>query len=100
MENTSNSPNYRVILGDDFIKDLKRIIKSGDKRIKSRVIAIIEELKYEPHIKRPKVDIKLISRREEGIYRVRVGKYRMVFQIDETEKKVSATMIFLRGRGY
>ena len=82
------------------MKDLKRIIRSGDKRIKSRVIAIIEELKHEPHIRRPKADIKLISRREEGIYRVRVGKYRMVYQIDESEKIVSVTMIFTRGRGY
>ena len=60
----------------------------------------IEELKKEPHQNRSKVDLKLISSREEAVYRVRLGKYRMVFEIDEDNKVVTLTMIFPRDRGY
>jgi len=92
--------NYRVIYGGPFLKDLKKIIRSGDKKITDRVKETIEELKKEPHQNRPKVDLKLISSREEAVYRVRLGKYRMVFEIDEENKVVTITMIFPRGRGY
>ena len=61
---------------------------------------IVLELKSDPHRKRPKVDLKLISSKSEGIYRVRLGKYRLIYQIEEKEKKIIITMIFPRGRGY
>lgn len=99
MDNISEA-NYRVIIGGPFLKDLKKILKSGDNKITDRVKVTIEKLKINPHQNRPKVDLKLISSREEAIYRVRLGKYRMVYEIDEYEKVVTLTMIFLRGRGY
>ena len=92
--------NYRVIYGGPFIKDLKKIIRGGDKKITKRVKDIVEELKKDPHHNRPKVDLKLISSREEAVYRIRLGKYRMVYEIDGSQKIVSLTMIFPRGRGY
>ncbi len=91
---------YQVIYGNDFLKDLKRIIKGGNKSIKNNVQNTIQELKFDPHKKRPNLDIKLISRRENAVYRVRLGKYRMVYEIDEDEKKIYITMLFIRGRGY
>ena len=87
---------YSIIYGKDFLRDLKRIIKSGDKKVKEKVENIIEKLKIEPHKKRSGVDIKLISPRKEAVYRVRIGKYRMVYQIDEDAKKIYITMIFLK----
>lgn len=89
-------PEYKVIYGKDFLKDLKKIIKSGDKKIKGKVENILEQLKMDPHKKRSGVDIKLISPRKEAVYRVRIGKYRMVYEIDEAEKIVFLTMIFLK----
>ena len=91
---------YKAIYGKDFLKDLKKLIISGDQKIKDRVASIIQELKDDPHKKRSGVDIKLISPREEAVYRVRIGKYRMVYEIDENEKKIFITMIFIRGSGY
>ena len=37
-----DTPEYSVIYGKDFLKDLKAIIKSGDKSIKGKVERIIE----------------------------------------------------------
>ena len=100
MTDQPQKSHYRVRYGKDFLKDLKSIIKSGNKTIKKRVDKILEELKEDPHTKRPKVDIKLISTREEGVYRVRIGKYRLVYEIDEDAKIIAVTMLFIRGRGY
>ena len=87
---------YRIIYGNDFLRDLKKIIKGGDKKIKERVSNIVGQLKKEPHKKRSGLDIKLISPRKEAVYRVRISKYRMVYEIDEKEKKIFLTMIFLK----
>jgi addiction module RelE/StbE family toxin len=92
-------PKYRVIYGKDYLKDLKKIIKSGDKKVVSKAEQIIQKLKKDPHKKRSGVDIKLISSRKDAVYRVRIGKYRMVYEIDESEKKIYLTMIFPRGSG-
>ena len=92
-------PKYRVIYGKDFLKDLKNIVKSGDKKVISKAEQIIEKLKIDPHKKRSGVDIKLISSRKDAVHRVRIGNYRMVYEIDEPEKKIILTMIFPQGRG-
>ena len=57
---------YQVVYGKGFLKDLKRIIKGGNKSIKSNVQNAIQELKSGPHKKRPGLDIKLISKREDN----------------------------------
>ena len=94
MANKSSSKNYHIIYGKDFLKDLKNIIKGGNKSIKNKVNEIVLELKSDPHKKRPKVDLKLISSKSEAVYRVRLGKYRLIYQIEEKEKKINITMIF------
>lgn len=83
-----------------FAKGLKDIIRSGKPEMKGRVKEVFRELKKEPHAKRPSVDIKLISSREERIYRVRLGDYRIIYEIDEANKKIMVTKIFRRGKGY
>ena len=46
------------------------------------------------------MDLKLISSKKESIYRVRLEKYRLVYEIDETNKTIILTMFFIRGKGY
>ena len=89
-------PKYGIIYGKGFLKDIKKIIKSGNKKIVNNVEQVIEKLKIDPHKKRSGIDIKLISSRKEAVYRVRIGKYRMVYEIDEALKKIYLTMIFLK----
>ena len=94
------SDSYKIIQGKDFLKEVKKILKSGDKSLVSDIQRVIDELKSNPHKKRPKLDIKLISPKKESIYRVRLGKYRLVYEIDESNKSVILTMFFTRGKGY
>ncbi len=85
---------YKVVYHKSFLKELKSIIQGGDKKIKNRVEEIIEELRKDPHNRRPRVDIKLISSKKEGVYRVRIGRYRMVYQVDEENMIIYITMVF------
>ena len=79
---------------------MKNIIKSGRPEMRDRVRALSSLLKQDPHTKRPNVDLKLISSRKESIYRVRIGDYRIVYEVDEKEKLIMVTKIFPRGKGY
>ena len=100
MESNKKASVYKIIQGKDFLRDVKKILKSGDKSILLDIQEIIDELKINPHKKRPKVDIKLISPKKESTYRVRLGKYRLVYEIDELNKTISLTMFFIQGKGY
>lgn len=100
MSSDNTSPRYRIIWGKDFLKDLKAIIKGGNKRIKDQVEQATAEISVDSYRNRPKADIKLISSREDAVYRIRIGKYRMIYEVNEKEKKIDVTMIFIRGEGY
>lgn len=100
MKSNKKTFTYKIFQGKDFLKDVKKILKSGDSSVLTDIQRAIDELKIEPHKKRPKVDIKLISSKKESTYRVRLGKYRLVYEIDEINKKVILTMFFIRGKGY
>ncbi len=98
MKKTS-SP-YNILQSKDFLKDVKKILKSGDKQILTELQRTLDELKRNPHDKRPTMDIKLISPKKESIYRVRLGKYRLVYEIYERAHTIFITMFFIRGKGY
>ena len=100
LKSNKTTSIYTIIQGKDFLKDVKKILKSGDKTVLSDLQKTIDQLKIEPHKKRPKMDIKLISTIKESTYRARLGKYRLVYKIDENNKKVILTMFFIRGKGY
>ncbi|MEA3558755.1 MAG: type II toxin-antitoxin system RelE/ParE family toxin [Candidatus Thermoplasmatota archaeon] len=89
-----------MIYSRKFAKGLKAIIKSGKPEMRDRVKQVSSHLKEDPHMKRPNVDIKLISSREESVYRVRIGNHRMTYEVDEEKKLIMVTKIFPRGKGY
>ena len=68
--------------------------------MRDRVKQAFSHLKEDPHTKRPNVDIKLISSREEAVYRIRIGDYRMTYEVDEEKKIIMVTKIFSRGKEY
>ena len=100
MKSNKKASSYKIIQGKDFLRDVKKILKSGDESVLSDVQEVIDELKINPHKKRPKMDIKLISPKKESTYRVRLGKHRLVYEIDESNKTIYLTMFFIRGKGY
>jgi len=98
LNKSSNS--YKILQGKYFLRDVKKVLKSGHKSLLSDIQRVIDELKIDPYKKRPKMDIKLISTKKEAVYRVRLGKYRLVYEVDESNKTVILTMFFIRGKGY
>lgn len=79
---------------------MKNIIKTGKPEMRGRVKKSFSLIKQDPHTKRSYVDIKLISSKEEGVYRVRIGDYRITYEVDEENKLIKVTRIFPRGKGY
>ena len=58
------SISYELRYSKRFAKDLKRIIRSGKPEMRSKVNKVLNELKKDPHSRRPSVDIKLISKKK------------------------------------
>lgn len=69
-------------------------------KVKKHLKATIRELAEDPHISRPKADIKKLSgtKGREDAYRIRTGDYRIVYSIEN--KKIYITTIFHRGKDY
>lgn len=97
--NRKSTP-FKILQSKDFLKDVKKVLKSGDRSVLYNIQRTIDELKIDPYTKRPNMDIKLISKKNESIYRVRLGKYRLVYEIDNQSCTVFITMFFSRGKGY
>jgi len=71
--------DYSVNVKKSVEKDLRKLPKS----VISRVVEAIENLKENPY---PKQSKKL--RATERTYRLRVGDYRVIYQVDEERKQV------------
>jgi 2C-methyl-D-erythritol 2,4-cyclodiphosphate synthase len=69
LKSNKKASTYKIIQGRDFLRDVKKILKSRDKSVLLDIQEIIDELKINPHKKRPKMDIKLISPKRESTYR-------------------------------
>ena len=70
-------PKYKI----QIKKSVKKDISSFDKRINQRLIKAIQKLKSHPY-----TNAKKITGKE--FYRVRVGKYRIVYEIKKTDFEI------------
>jgi mRNA interferase RelE/StbE len=82
---------YNVLLESRAERDLKKL----PREIRARILPRILDLKQNP---RP-VGIKKLSRQEE-YYRLRVGDWRVVYEIDDRQKKVNIFRIRHRREAY
>lgn len=65
---------YEIIIKRQVEKDLKKI----DRQFIEKIINKIEKLKDEPH---PRNSLKLAD--TDNTYRLRVGDYRIIYQVDD-----------------
>lgn len=78
-----------------FANSAAREFRELPEEIKSRVSAAVEALKENP---RPRGFRKIRSR--QGLYRIRVGQYRAVYEIDDRQKLIVVTRVRHRQEAY
>ncbi|MBI4896310.1 MAG: type II toxin-antitoxin system RelE/ParE family toxin [Candidatus Aenigmarchaeota archaeon] len=84
-----------VLLSKTATKELNSL----DNTMQERIRASLKELESEPFQPRPKADIKKLHKMSKHqFYRLRVGGYRIIYAIENTDVKV--TRIIARGKGY
>ncbi len=79
----------------EFSRQAKKYLRNLDKAIATRCLAEIERLKEEPF---PRDAIKVKG--EDKVFRVRVGKYRILYEVYNESETLLITKIDLRGRAY
>ena len=83
--------SYRVFIERNAEKNFKKT----PKEIKKKFIAAVAELKNNP---RP-LNVRKISDSESS-YRIRIGDYRIIYEIDEKRKKINIFRIRHRKEAY
>ncbi len=75
---------YQITFKSSAAKEFKKLPLS----IKKRIRDAINQLRENP---RPSGVVKLKG--EEGLFRIRVGDYRVVYEIEDTDKKLCVTRV-------
>lgn len=83
--------SYSISLKPSVEKDLRHLPKA----VLARVIVRIEDLKSEPI---PRQAIKLTE--TAGLYRIRVGDYRIVYEVDTQAKQITVHLVRHRSDAY
>ena len=79
-----------------YSKKAEHFLKNADKILAKRFIQKIGELCEKPVPK----DAKTIEGVKELVYRVRVGDYRIFYEVNYTEQNIGIIKIDKRGRAY
>lgn len=87
---------YEVRLHPAAVKALSSLPPADRRRVK----AALKKLADDPTTKRSGVDIKRLkgTRGREDLFRLRIGKYRAIYAVED--HTVLVTDLFERGRGY
>lgn len=82
--------SYVVVFLHEFTKRFRRLPKTVKVRVRQRIIELGEN---------PYLGIRLVGELS-GYWKDRVGKYRIIYQIDETKKTIIMYDVDLRKRVY
>lgn len=83
---------YQVNYSQQSVKFLKKLDTNTYKRIKDK----IEELKKDPFPK----DVKRVEGFKEKIFRVRLGDYRILYEVGQNDKLIGIIKIDKRSKVY
>ncbi|MBI2574311.1 type II toxin-antitoxin system RelE/ParE family toxin [Candidatus Woesearchaeota archaeon] len=73
-----------------------KFLKKEDKAIVDRVLVKIEQMRHNPITP----DSKAVEGYREKLFRVRVGKYRILYEVDYEANKIGIVKIDKRSRAY
>ncbi len=80
----------------DYSKQAEKFLEKAEKVLAKRILKKIEELMNEPALRGSKP----VHGYKEKLYRVRVGDYRILYEIDYQNKKIGIVEIDDRSRIY
>lgn len=88
---------YEVLLNPKAVDELGKLPQEASKRIKQA----LRLLKESPTKARGGVDVKhLAGTSDPKLYRLRVGKYRVIFWVDERRREILVEKVAPRRRAY
>jgi len=79
-----------------YSRQAAKFLKSLDKTTVSRILTKIEKLKHDPFSH----DSKIIEGYSEKLFRVRVGDYRILYEVDYNDNLIGIVKIDKRSRAY
>ena len=88
--------SYAVLIDERVEKDLSKI----PKHIVEKFIEILDEFENNPIRSRSGFDVKPMKGYPGDTYRLRIGVYRVLYSVDNSEKIVRITSIQHRGHVY
>jgi len=86
---------WSVELSKSTMKALDRL----GKRTSSRILDRLEDLEKAENPLRHK-DVRPLEGKLKGFYRVRIGEYRIILELDSESKRIGLLSIVPRGKGY
>jgi len=87
--------NWKVELSENSLKYLKK----SDKKTSQRLLSSLEALEASEHPLSHK-DVRPLVGKLRGFYRLRVGEFRLIFELDNTNKRIGVLLIIPRGNAY
>ena len=87
--------SWSVEFSKSALKDLERSSKS----VSQRILAILEYLSCAENPLRHK-DVRSLEGKLKAFYRLRVGEYRVIFELDPEDRRIGVLAVVPRGRAY
>lgn len=87
---------YEVLIDERVEKDLDKI----PKHVVEKFLKLLDEFEKNPIRPRSGFDVKHMEGYTNNTYRLRIGKYRVLYSVDTETKKVRITSVQHRGGAY
>jgi len=87
---------YEVLIDERIEKDLAKI----PDHIVEKFVPLLDDFEINPIRSRPGFDVKQMVGYSGNTYRLRIGRYRVLYSVDDADKIVRITSIQHRGHIY
>lgn len=87
---------YEVLIDERVEKDLEKV----PKYVVEKFLRLLDEFEKNPIRPRSGFDVKPLEGYPDNTYRLRIGKYRVLYAVDNDNKKVRITTVQHRGDAY
>ena len=93
-------PGFAVVVHPRVVKELKRLERAGRRDVVEWVREAVRLMEDDPITPRVRFDIRMVQGAPEGTFRLRIGDYRVLFEVDISSKVVNVTRVSRRPSAY